>query len=192
MPRSVDHDRRRRDLALAACAVIARRGLAGATMRDVASEAGCTTGMVSHYFADKEHLLVAALDVVTRTAGARILRRAEADPADLRGVLVESLPLDAERRAEWRVWVAFWGSAVGDASLRQEHAGRYAVWRRALGLVLERAGHPAARRDDVAESLMVAVDGIGLHATLEPESWPPERQLAQLDRALEALPAPGG
>jgi AcrR family transcriptional regulator len=190
MPRSVDHDQRRRDLALAACAVIARRGLAGATVRDVAREAGCTTGMVSHYFADKDQLLVAALDVATRNAGARIRDRALADPADLRSVLAESLPLDAARRAEWRVWVAFWGSAAVGSALRHEHSSRYDLWRAALDLVLGHAGYGRDQRADAAEILMVAVDGVGLHATLEPDRWPPGRQLARLDHALRSLPPP--
>lgn len=187
MPRLVDHDRRRRDLATAASTVIARAGLAGATVRDIAAEAGCTTGMVSHYFADKDQLLVAALDEVTRTAGRRILECAQAGRGDVRAVLAESLPLDDRRRAEWRVWVAFWGAAVGAASLEREHGGRYALWREALGVVIEHAGWSAADREEVATALMVAVDGIGLHATFEPGRWPPERQLAHLDRTLRVL-----
>lgn len=64
----MDHAQRRTDLARAACAVIARSGVDGATMRAVAAEAGCTTGMVRHYYADRQELVVAALDAATAAA----------------------------------------------------------------------------------------------------------------------------
>ncbi len=191
MPRVVDHVQRRRDLARAACAVIARAGIDGTTLRDVAAEAGCTTGMVSHYFTSKDELLVAALDAATAAVGERIVARVLADPHDLRAVLAESLPLDDTRRAEWRVWMAFWGSTVGNPALRREDRGAYAVWRSALDAVLAGTGWPGATRIDAAESLMLAVDGIGLHATLDPDGWPPERQLDHLDRAVLALQLDG-
>jgi AcrR family transcriptional regulator len=69
MPRLVDHAQRRHQLAAAACAVVARAGLAGLTMRDVAAEARCTTGMVTHYFDDKRQLLLAALEEASRAVG---------------------------------------------------------------------------------------------------------------------------
>ncbi|MEJ3655595.1 TetR/AcrR family transcriptional regulator [Actinomycetes bacterium KLBMP 9759] len=187
MPRVVDHDERRRTLALAACAVIARSGLAGATMRDVAAEAGCTTGMVSHYFADKDQLLVAALGAATSAVAQRITRTAAERPGDLVAVLAESLPLDDVRRREWRVWTAFWGAAVGNPALAREHAARYARWRGGLATVLAEEPWAGAVHEDAAETVMTAVDGIGLHAVFEPQLWPAERQLAHLNRVVEAL-----
>jgi len=184
MPRVVDHDQRRRELALAACDVIARAGLEGATLRDVARQAGCTTGRVSHYFADKQQLLLAALETATQAVEDRILHRALADPGDLRGILTESLPLDEPRRIEWRIWIAFWGAAIGDPDLHREHRGRYDTWRDALVTVLAQTPVPVAARADTAETLMIAVDGIGVHATFDVAHWPPHRQLAHLDQAL--------
>jgi TetR/AcrR family transcriptional regulator, transcriptional repressor of bet genes len=188
VPRVVDHTQRRTDLALAACTVIARAGVDGTTMRAVAAEAGCTTGMVRHYYADRQELVVAALDASTAAAGARILQRERESPADLRGALTESLPLDTRRQEEWRVWTAFWGAAVGDPRLGDEHRRRYDAWREVLVRLLRRRGIGDA--PEVAESLMVGVDGIGVHAVLDPQGWPAERQLAHLDRVLEAALTP--
>ena len=59
MPRIVDVDVRRAELTDATARVIARSGIEAATMREIAAEAGWTTGALTHYFADKRELLLA-------------------------------------------------------------------------------------------------------------------------------------
>ena len=54
-----DRDAKRSELLAAAIAVIAQEGYAGATMRKVAQHAGCTTGAVTYYFANKEEMVSA-------------------------------------------------------------------------------------------------------------------------------------
>ena len=61
MPKLVDADQRRGELAEAAARVIARSGIDGASMREVAAEAGWTTGALVHYFANKQELLAFTL-----------------------------------------------------------------------------------------------------------------------------------
>ena len=41
-------------------------------MRRIAEAAGCTTGLVTHYFASKDEILVAALRPSHEAAGARM------------------------------------------------------------------------------------------------------------------------
>ena len=67
MPRQVDHDERRQELSTAVWRVVSERGLDGLTLRSVAAAAGCTTGLVAHYFADKNALLTHARDVMDRS-----------------------------------------------------------------------------------------------------------------------------
>ena len=57
MPKVVDVEARREELAAAAARVIARSGIASASMREVAAEAGWTTGTLVHYFRNKRELL---------------------------------------------------------------------------------------------------------------------------------------
>ena len=73
MPKVVDIDERRAELAAAAAQLIARAGVGAATMRDVAAEAGWTTGALTHYFADKRELLLFTFrsSLAQRHAGAR-------------------------------------------------------------------------------------------------------------------------
>lgn len=170
MPKQVDHAARRAELIEASWAVIARAGLEGLTMRKVAAEAGCTTGRITHYFADREALVLAALRAVYDAAAHRIEAHMAADmpPRDkLVAVLEEGLPLDATRLTEWRVWIAFWSAATTDRALARENDDRHARWRASLiPLIGEIA--PGADAEAHALTLTGLVDGLGLAAAVSP------------------------
>jgi AcrR family transcriptional regulator len=187
MPKVVDHDARRAELVAAAWHVIAEEGLEAATMRRIAEAAGCTTGRVTHYFDAKDDMLVAALREVHIRAGRRMIRHVgETDPATaLRGVILEALPVDEDRRLEWKVWLAFWGRAAADERLRHEQEQRYAEWRGLLGRLLRRArpGDTAADRRTRVDLIAGAIDGLGIQAVLEPGSF----TSARLRRAASAI-----
>lgn len=169
MPRLVDHDARKRELLDASLALVASEGIEAATLRRLARAADCTTGAITYYFEGRDALLVAMLRRAHQTTGARMLRAAGrgASPRDrLWAVLMEALPLDPERLAEWRVWLAFWGAAAGNPALVEENLARYAEWRALLQtLVRDLAGTQAdlpLRVDD----LMGLIDGFGLQIAL--------------------------
>lgn len=174
MPKVVDHDERRAQIVSATWEALASVGLEGSTMRAIAERAGCTTGRLTHYFDSREEILTAALREVHGRAGARMIRAADgASDADaLRAVLLEALPLDDERRLEWRVWLAFWAQAAVDAGLRAENEQRYAEWRDVLDRLLRKAvpGLRPAQRAARVEDLVALIDGLGLQATLDTAS----------------------
>jgi AcrR family transcriptional regulator len=187
MPKVVDHAARRAELVDAAWRVIAAEGLEAATVRRIAQAAGCTTGLVTHYFESKDDMLVAALREVHRRAGQRMIRHVGgADIADvLLEVILDALPMDQDRQLEWKVWLAFWGRAATDARLRQEQQRRYAEWRGLLGKLIRRA-HPAdaaAERRSAVDLIAGAIDGLGIQATLEPAKFTD----ARLRKAASAI-----
>ena len=188
MPKVVDHDARRTTIVEAALAVIVERGLEGATMRRIAQEAGSTTGLVTHYFASKDEVLIAALRHVHRAAGARMIeamRNREGIEA-LRAVIEESLPLDDARRAEWKIWLAFWGHAPTAPALAIEQQQRYEEWTDLLAQLVVDAG-----LDTSVTGLVAVIDGIGVRATITPDGLPPSEQLAVVGRVLASSPASG-
>ena len=195
MPRTVDVVERRARVAAAARAVISRDGPDAESVRRVAAEAGSSTTVVTHYFADKEALLVAAVEDGYRAAAARMaahLRDGAGGLAALRAVLLEALPLDAERAAEARVWMAFWSMAATRPTLRAVQTAGYAAWRELVARLLIDAadrGEVAAGLDtgSVGEELMCLVDGLLMQSTLEPGRLPPARQVHLLDDALARL-----
>jgi AcrR family transcriptional regulator len=186
----VDHAQRRRELVAATWAVVAAEGIEAATVRRIAEEAGCTTGRITHYFADKEEVLVAALRQVHRAAGKRML--AAIGPRSgleaLRAVLAEALPLDQERILEWRVWLAFWGSAATSASLQAEQHQRYREWRGLLKRVLATAQLSAdIDLDRLVDQIVALVDGFGLQGVLDPQHPQLEQLASRLNGAVDAL-----
>ena len=195
MPKVVDHEERRAELREAVWRLAAREGLEGITVRRVAEEAGCSTGALVHYFADKEELLLFAF----RTVAERVQRRlAEAegrtaDPLELaRGMLIEGLPLDRDRQAEVRVWFSFLGLALGRTALARAQRLTYRAWRERVAEYLRAAQEAGAIRAGLdctseAAALVALVDGIAVQATFEPRALPAARQLELVDARLAEL-----
>jgi TetR/AcrR family transcriptional repressor of bet genes len=196
MPKRVDIDSQRRRLAQAAVAVIHQGGLEGARLRDVARAADVTTGAVMHYFDDKDAVLEAALEEVVR----RTLERMEgtvppesrADPEAFIRRVGRYLPLRDESRAEWRVWLAFWGRAMSEERLRAVHRKYYGeiidrLVERLRGLRTSPPAPSLAQLRRCADAVLAAIDGVGSRATLEPEGWPARRQRETLGALLRPL-----
>lgn len=194
MPKIVDHVERREQVALAVLAVIGRTGVEGATLREVAREADCTTGTLSHYFRDKRELLVFAFDLATQRTAERIAARVAtlSGLAAARATLEEAAPLDEERRLTSAIWLGFDALAIREPALAEQHRARYRGWREGLAMWLHAAASageiPSALDIDLqVDNLTALVLGLGSQALLYPERFPPERQLAMIDTALAAL-----
>jgi AcrR family transcriptional regulator len=192
MPKVVDIEQRRAELTEAAARLIARSGIESATMREVAAEAGWTTGALTHYFADKRELLLTTFQASLTNRRAHRPADADASPAaQLRASLDGALPLDEARRRHWMVTIAFCAQAAGDPELAEAQRGAYREFRNHVATLAVRCGL-TGRRDAqrYAERLIAHADGIAVQALFDEQSWPPERQLAQLDDLLAPL-APG-
>ncbi|MDA2814777.1 TetR family transcriptional regulator C-terminal domain-containing protein [Nocardiopsis sp. RSe5-2] len=115
MPKKVDHHARRTRIADALIRVAARHGLEAVSLRHVASEAGVSTGMVQHYFRDKNAMMAFALRAVAERVQDRLERaRPDALPPkeSVRGFLMQLLPLDTERAEEGKAALAFQAHAA--------------------------------------------------------------------------------
>src|SRR6476469_5006291 len=112
MPKIVDWDARRDEILAATWRVIARDGIARATIRAIAREADCSRGILAHYFDDKADILGSALLLSHR----RVVTRMEARAAGLTGlaalrvIMLEALPLDSERDLEAQIEISFWAA----------------------------------------------------------------------------------
>jgi AcrR family transcriptional regulator len=175
MPKVVDHDERRRELADAVWRVIRRDGVEGASVRAVAREAGWSPGSLRHYFPTQSELLSTAMNAVVERIDTRMGDFRDLAPTDPRAqveqALHELLPLDAERRAENEVWLAFTARALVDRELRARHREVDQSLRRVCTWAVETLagkGKGRAKVDVATESarLHALMDGLALHAAL--------------------------
>lgn len=194
MPKQINHDVRRKDIAKAAAAVISANGLDNTRLIDVAREAKATTGSITHYFEGKDAVMLAALDHVAQKI--LYLLREQSGSAPSVSTLIEqaslALPLDEDGQRDWRVWLSFFGRAVGDPSLARINNAYYDEFRTGLAEAirgLQQAGKVVSRIDPMvtADSIITAVDGLGVRATLDPAQWPAARQKQQLQALLSPL-----
>ncbi len=95
VPKLVDHEEKRREIAAGAAEAIAEMGIDQVTMVDIAQAAGCTTGCVTHYFDNKDEILLAALRYVDESMTVR-LRGARSQTPALVGP-VENTPGKGQR-----------------------------------------------------------------------------------------------
>ena len=200
MPKIVDWDEKRDEILSATGRVIARDGIAGATIRAIASEAKCSRGILGHYFHDKQDILGSALVHSHRRVVARMDAAAAglAGLAALRAVMLETLPMDEERDLEAQIEISFWGRALGNAGLRKlQHNEFDRFYARLRSLVQEAADRgelqPGYDVDLAAHQLVVLIDGISAERVLYRDRVLPGRQVEMLDRLLDGFrSAPGG
>ena len=199
MPKIVDHDERRAELAEAVWRLASRDGLEAVTLRGVAAEAGWSTGALVHYFADKEALLLFAFGLVAERVRRRMAAAAEREPDPLelvRRILTEGLPMDAERRAETRLWFSFLGLALTRPALAKAQRVAYRAWRGRVAQLLreaQRAGRldPELDSEREAAALVALVDGLAVQATFEPRTLTGRRQQELVDERLARLQGSG-
>ena len=129
MPKRVDHEERRRQIADALLRTAASRGLHAAGMREVAAEAGVSVRLVQYYFGTKEELLLAGTQYLAARFAERALARArqlrdaraadgQAGPRDLiAAILPEGLPADEESRTFTVVYTAYLALSLTDPAL---------------------------------------------------------------------------
>ena len=188
MPRIVQSEERRAEVVEAAFRLLARDGVEGLSMRAVAKEAGCTIGLLNHWFDSKDDLVEAAFARAVDAAVERSRALREHD-ASVHDSLREFLPLDDDRAEELRVGVAFWALGIGRPELRERHAERYRGLRQELKRDARIHDVPDTPDNPVADLLIPLLDGLAVNALLDPGHWSARRQQRVLAWALDALGA---
>ena len=177
MPKVVDRERRRGDLAKAAARVIARIGLEGVTVQSVAAEAECSAGSIAHYFRNKDELLVHALRVVTEPLMVSLRDEGNLPRSleSLRGLAQASLPLDAARERDWRVRLAFWTRASGppeEVQLARQHLAEWRLLWEAAVRRLQNAGVLSSENDarKLSSGIVAIIVGTATHLLVRPRN----------------------
>ncbi len=194
MPKIVDHEQQRYELSATVAEVVAEQGLENTTLRNVAAAHGCTKGMVQHYFADKEQLLLGALEFVEEMYEARMEAATEGlDGLDfLAASLQAQLPLKPEIEQEWRVRLAFNTRAAISPDMREVLSGRYSAQLK-TGLACLKQAEKARKLQkgvnlrNAYRSLLALVYGLGVGAVMDPKLFPAAAQRQILATAIDGL-----
>jgi TetR/AcrR family transcriptional regulator, transcriptional repressor of bet genes len=192
MPKVVDHDQRRDEIAQVACQVVANYGFERATVARIARAAGFTTGMLAHYYESKQEIILGALRQMLLRIEQRLTREREGGEANLLDVLSEALAIDEQRFTECAFWMAFWGQVSADKKLRRLNIWVHREYLRLFERCLaehwpEWPTWPPATRDQVLRSVMTFMNGLTASAVTSPRDWPAAKQIEQLRLQLELL-----
>ncbi|MCZ4534760.1 TetR family transcriptional regulator C-terminal domain-containing protein [Gordonia terrae] len=183
MPKLIDRDERRAEIAEALWRIVLREGASGVSVREVAAEANISVGSLRHVFADKEELLEFSMRLIYERVALRI-RRHDRIRNPLRwaeAVLSEVLPLDDDRRVEMHVNIAMVTESVAHpglaAAAREAHDGLRSLCRTVLGVLDEHELIGAGRDlDSQAIALHALVDGLAMHLLLADTESPAHAQ----------------
>ena len=183
----VDHDERKRLIAAKAREIIGQEGLDAATIRRLAAELGFSTRCITHYFADKEELLLWTYEIFEREGVEHFSAVLIEDPQDIVGCLMAMTPTDSLNLSLWRLYVGFWDRAGRDPRFAAAQQRSIA---RAQDLIAGAIARRAPWIDDrgrTAREIIALVNGIAVQALLEPGSWTSEQARGLYERYVACL-----
>lgn len=184
----------------AAKRLVAERGYAGTSVRDLAAASGANLAAVGYHYGSKEALLNQAVEELCLEWTDRAVRVAHTEPdAGPLALMLASLRALLEGFPENQpLFVAFLEGllqAQRSPELLGQIAGHYAEQRRRVGeLVTFGQGDREipARMVEVVASLMIAVaDGLLLQLLLDPAAAPTDDELSALAERLAAAKGKG-
>jgi len=196
VPRQADHIARRRQIAEAVWRLAARGGLEDVTLRQVATEAGLSPRLLQYYFGTRDELLLGALEILNADAQQRAHERIEAlgpEPsllAVVRGVLMELLPLDCDRRAQHLVHAAFFLRFLSDPGLRaaiQNAAPALEALVAGLIMQAQHIGEADAHVDATNESDLLVAAAEGLQTQVLLGQRTDDQAVALIDHQLARI-----
>lgn len=189
MPRSVDHDERRREVARAAIRLLARKGPRGLTLRALADELGGSITIVTHFFRNRSAILDAVTQQIIEDGAGELaaLGSEEISPEQrLRGLLNWLLPTNDEALALERGRVMM--AAESDAHFNVQNF--YDTWEektRELIADYLPPSVPPQRKEFYVDLVRVIQNGVILSAVEHPKYWTPAKQEAFIDALMPLL-----
>lgn len=192
MPKLVNHELRREDIAKAAFRAIQKKGVTGATIRDIAAEAGISAGAVLHYITSKDHIFLQAAEYSTHLIRGR-MERAESECTGLdavRRVVHEALPVNAEMIGHWTIWLGFWNLSAESELIRAAIHDRYDESFRRYGRLLRAAqnlGEISATVNiaDATAAMICLIDGIGVNVLISGRPLSARKMRRQVEQWIE-------
>jgi AcrR family transcriptional regulator len=194
MPKIANHAERRKEVCEAVWEVIARDGLEATTLRAIALELGMTTGVLMHYFRDRDDLIEFAIEEVMNRLEASIDQEiaGKVGLARLESLILAGLPIGAKAQRGWKIWLAVTGASVGRTALLAQHQRRYSQLRQRAAKEIKALKQNGGITQAVnvtaeADALIELTDGIGVGWFIDPARYTQSKQRVAVKRFLNRL-----
>ena len=199
----MSHAARRDAIVQAALAVAIRKGFGSTTVRDVATELGCSSGLIHHYFVSMDAVLAAAFDAAAGRGLALTEAAVDAEPTPT-GQLMAFFASYGRTDADWsfQLWLEAWAEAARRPALGATSRRLNVAWQQLLADIVERGVAVGAFRCDdpgaAAWRIVSMIDGLALqrvaHGPVIAHSavldWSLGATERELDLAAGSLPRP--
>lgn len=181
MPKIVDHEKFREELAMKCFNLFSSKGYSNVTMREIAKELDVSTGLLYHYFPTKESIFEKMFEYINLQYGTLVT--AQIDP---------DLPLE-EKLAQS---VIYWKDLLGyyqkvlllsmDFYRHNNPEVTERLMRSFADYYIQDIGHNLHISDEATNTLFVQLLGIVYHSLMTPHSISLEEQLTVFNRMLLA------
>ena len=187
--------RRRRQLIDATISCIARKGLGGMTLSDVAREAGLSQGIVNLHFNSKDNLLAETLRHLAEEYEDQFMKALGKAPDAPAPKLLAILEMDLKPavcdRRKLAVWFAFWGEVRAVPTYQKICQARdqknQDVIEGLVSDIIHEGDYPQLDAHTVAEALAVMTDGMWLSYLVNPKTFSRAEALAAIHSTLRAF-----
>ena len=172
----------RAELLDAAARVFARRGYHGATLDEIAAEAGFTSGAVYSNFSGKEDLFLALTDheLEKRLEDFRAVGEAADTPEGMEHAASERFGKFIREDPDWPLlYFEFWAYGARNPKLREEFGKRRVAIQKVLAEMIERQCAELGLQipiaaEQVAVALGAMINGLAFERVIDPDSVPDE------------------
>lgn len=194
MPKQVDHEQRKVQIAEATWRVIVEEGLEHATVRKIARKAGLSAGSLRHYFPTQSELLLFSMELVSNRIKKRFRNKHyKGSPLEvLMEMLSELLPTDEEKRVEMEVWFVFSAKTLVDQNLRHLSNQLYLELHGWINILFHKLQEDNMLKkglnlDIELDRLHTLIDGLAIHHLLYPKMFTLEEMTRTLQYHLESI-----
>ena len=186
---------RRRQLGEAALRCIVKHGNAGVSVRQIATEAGVTQGLITHHFGEINELVAYAFDIMSDgvlQAITRAVEEAEPVPQKRLDAFIEASfsPILFDRDV-LGVWVVFWGLILHSPRMSVSQQGEYSDYVTTVqGLIGDLAAAEGFSIGDIrltSVAFTALLDGLWLAWCLNPSAFKPEEGVQLCRNWIEGL-----
>ncbi len=160
---------RRAQIIEATMGCIAVKGYNTFSMKDIASEAGVSTGIIHYYFKTKHDLMLAVLDELVKQIFQAVDQRVSGLSSareKIEAIIDGSFDFISKNRKYYHVMIDFWAQVNDKRSVKNVLARVYAEYRRRTARIIEQGmAERVFRRlepSEAAAAIIALIDGLSI------------------------------